>query len=224
MRVVVVGAGSLGIRTVRLLGQRGHEVVVIESDLETAEAVTEQVDCGVIHGDGTRPAVLGEADPAHSDALLALTGNAQTNLITSLVGRSVGFERIITRIDDEEFEHVALELGLSETIVPARTIGRHLSDLVEGHDILELTSAIKGDARVFLFVAQSRDAVPVAELGLPPGTRASHLYRDGRLLFAEPDLKLEPGDEVVLVTHREQLDALRKRWLPGTGQRDERDE
>ena len=149
MRVVILGAGTLGTRTARLLHQRGHEVVVIESDAAVAEPLSESLDCGVIHGDGTRPAVLGEADPAHADVLLVLTGNAQTNLIASLIGRSVGFTRVITRIDDEEFEHVALELGLTDTIVPARTIGRYLTDVVEGHDILELSGAIKGDARAF---------------------------------------------------------------------------
>lgn len=217
MRVVILGAGTLGTRTARLLHQRGHEVVVIESDAAVAEPLSESLDCGVIHGDGTRPAVLGEADPAHADVLLVLTGNAQTNLIASLIGRSVGFTRVITRIDDEEFEHVALELGLTDTIVPARTIGRYLTDVVEGHDILELSGAIKGDARAFLFVAREEDEGTVAELGLPAGARVSHLYREGELLLAEEDLRLRKGDEVVIVAHRKHLEALRSRWAPDAG-------
>ncbi len=218
MRAVIVGAGSLGIRTARLLARRGHEVVVIESDANVARATSESLDCGVIHGDGTRPAVLAEADPAHSDALLALTSNAQTNLIASLVGRSVGFARVITRIDDEEFEHVTLELGLVDTVIPARTIGRYLADVVEGHDILELSGAIKGDARVFLFVAREEDEGTVAALTLPDGSRVSHLYRAGELLLADADLRLRKGDEVVIVSHRKHLDELRARWAPQVGE------
>jgi trk system potassium uptake protein TrkA len=190
MRVVIVGGGSLGARTARLLVQRGYEVVVIESDEEVAQSISESLDCGVIHGDGTRPAVISEADPSHADALLALTGNAQTNLIASLIGGSAGFPRVITRIDDEEFEHIAIELGL------------------------ELSGAIKGDARVFLFAAREEDEGTVAELELPEGARVSHLYRDGELVFGDTDLRLRKGDEVVIVTHQEHLADLRSRWAP----------
>lgn len=226
MRVVIVGAGSLGARTARLLVGRGHEVVVVESDAEVAESIGESLDCGVIHGDGTRPAVLGETDPSHADALLVLTGNAQLNLIASLVGRSLGFTRVVTRIDDEEFEHVTLELGLTDTIIPARTIGRYLADVVEGHDILELSGAIKGDARIFLFVAREQHEGTVAELDLPDGARVSHLYRDGELVLADAELRLRKGDEIVIVSHRRHLESLRGRLAlekraegsaPGTG-------
>lgn len=219
MRVVIVGAGSLGTRTARLGVQRGWEVVIVEADADVARSVGEAIDCGVIHGDGTRPAVLAETDPGHADALLALTSNAQTNLIASLVGRSVGFERVFTRIDDEEFEHVTLELGLSDTLIPARTIGRYLADVVEGHDVLELSVAIKGDARVFLFVAREEDQGTVAELRLPEGARVSHVYREGELLLADAELALRKGDEVVIVTHRKHLEDLRERWAPATGAR-----
>lgn len=214
MRVVIVGAGALGARTGQLLVRRGHEVVIIESDAELAQSISESIDAGVIHGDGTRPAVLSETDPGHADALLALTGNAQTNLIASLIGRSVGFARVVTRIDDEEFEHVALELGLTDTVVPARTTGRHLADVVEGQDVLELSSAIKGDARVFVFVVREEDEGTVAQLRLPAEARVSHLYREGALLFADGETGLEKGDEVVVVTHRKHLEQLRSRWVP----------
>lgn len=204
----------MGTRTAQLLVERGHEVVLIESNGESARTLSESLDCGVIHGDGTRPAVLAEADPSNADALLALTGNAQTNLIAGLVGRSLGFGRVITRIDDEEFEHVTLELGLADTIIPARTIGRYLTDIVEGHDILELSGAIKGDARVFLFVAREEDEGTIVDLGLPDGARVSHLYRDGELVLASRELRLRKGDEVVLVSHRKHLESFRSRWTP----------
>lgn len=217
MRVVIVGAGSLGMRTARLLVQRGCEVVVIDADPELARTLSDSLDCGVINGDGTRPAVLAEADPSHTDTLLALTGNAQTNLIASLVGHSAGFKRVITRIDDEEFEHVALELGLSDTVVPARTIGRYLADVVEGQDIVDLSGAIKGDARVFQFVAREQDEGTLADLKLPDNARVSHVYREGALLLADAALRLQKGDEVVIVTHRKHLEDLRSRWAPSAG-------
>lgn len=219
MRTVIVGAGSLGFRTARLLVARGHEVVLVERERSVIDELADALDCGLLEGDGTRPAVLQEADPDHADVLLCLTGNDQTNLIASLVGRSLGFPRVITRIEEEEFEHIAIELGLESSVIPSRTIGRYLADAVEGRDVLELSGAIKGDARVFVFVAREEDEVVLRDLALPEQAHVVHLYRDGEFQIAEPDTRLRRGDEVVVVAHRKSLDALRERWVKSPGAR-----
>lgn len=212
MRVVFVGAGSLSTSAARLLLARGHEVLIVEHDRARIEELGTELECAFVHGDATRPAILREVDPPHTDHLFCLTDSDQTNLIASLVGRSLGFRNVVTRITEEDFEHICIELGLTQTVVPNRTIGRYLADIAEGHDIVELSTAIKGDARVFMFVAREQDAVPISELELPEDSRATHLYRDGDFLIADADTRLHRGDEVVVVTHRRHLEALRERW------------
>lgn len=217
MRIVFVGATALAVAAARNLTARGHEVVVIDAERERLEALGESLDAGFLVGDGTRPDVLRDADPSGTDVLFCLTENDQSNLIASLVGRSLGFRRIVTRIEDAEFEHIAIELGLEDTVVPARTIGRHLADMVEGSSVLELSAAIKGDARVFVFVAHERDQGSVADLGLSADARVTHLYRDGRFRLADDDTKITAGDEVVVITDRKNLDDLLGRWGTPTG-------
>ncbi len=212
MRIVIVGGGSIAAGTVQILTRRSHQVVLVDIDKERLDAIAEEVDCGLLHGDGTRPAVLREADPKQSDVLLCLTGNDQTNIIASLVGRSLGYPRVIPRIDAPEFEHICIELGLEDTVVPAPTIARFLADMVEGHNILEVSSAIRAEARVFVFVARPQDEGSIAELGLPEEARVTHLYREGRLVLADPETRLRAEDEVVVITHHKALDALRERW------------
>ena len=159
MKAVFLGGGSLTLSTARVLLKRGHEIVLIERDKETIEAVSEELDCGFIHGDGSRPVILREADPPHTDVLYCLTNQDQTNIIASLVGRSLGFRRVVTKIDDPELEHICLELGLEDTIIPSRTIGIHLADLFEGRDRLAFSTMIRDEARVFSFVARADQAV-----------------------------------------------------------------
>jgi trk system potassium uptake protein TrkA len=148
MRIVFVGGTSLAVAAARILTERGHEVVIIDADREKLDALGESLDIGLLLGDGTRPELLREADPGDTDFLFCLTDSDQSNLIASLVGRSLGFRRVVARIEDAEFEHIALELGLEDTVVPARTIGRHLADMVEGSSPLELSAAIKGEVVV----------------------------------------------------------------------------
>lgn len=209
MRAVFIGASALAIATARRLLARRHEVVVIERDKDCIEALADDLQCGYIHGDGSRPAILREADPEHTTVLFCLTGSDKSNIIASLVGRSLGFPRVVTKIDDPAFEHICIELGLVDTIIPARAIGRHLADLAEGRDPLELSTMIREEARALSFVASATDAVAVDALALPSQTRVVCVYRDGQLVVPDGGTVLREGDEVVLITHRDNLDKLK---------------
>lgn len=214
MRAVFIGAGKLALMTARLLLKREHEVVIVECDKEVIENLSEVIDCGFLQGDGSKPAILKEADPEHTDILYCLTGNDQTNILASLVGRSLGFKRVVTKIDDPEFEHICIELGLEDTIIPSRTTGRHLADMFEGQDPLELSTMIRDEARVFSFVVKKGAASDaIDDLELPNGSRVICLYREGKFIIPETETRLKIDDEVVVLTHRKNLAILLERYL-----------
>lgn len=211
MRTVFIGASPFTLMTSRLLSKRGHEVVIIETSKEKIESLSESLDCGFINGDGSKPAILNEADPGNTDLLFCLTNNDQTNIIASLVGRTLGFKRIVTKIDDPEFEHVCIELGLEHTIIPARTIGHYLGDMVEGQDPLQLSTIIRDEARIYSFVLKEEIKL-LSELNLPKASRVICVYRGKKLLIPEDDTRLQLDDEVVVILHRDQLEALKERY------------
>jgi len=214
MRVAFVGAGEMSLRTAELLIARGHQVIIIETNRKKIDEISDDFDCSFLHGDGSKPPILREAGPEHTDALFCLTDSDQANLIASLVGRSLGFKRVITRIQDPEFEVICRELGLQDTIIPSRTIGRYLADMLEGLDILELSTVIRGEARFYSFSARKEDAVAVEELNLPESAKVVCYYRGGRFYLAGEKTRLREKDEVVILTHSENLQALRERWDP----------
>jgi hypothetical protein len=81
---------------------------------------------------------------------------------------------------------LTLDFGLVDTIIPARAIGRYLADVVEGHDILELSGAIKGDAGIFLFVAREEDEGPPAISARPMGHGSPTCSGKGRSSSRNP--------------------------------------
>jgi len=217
MKAVLVGSSSLTVTTTRLLLKRGHEVVIVEQDKARIESLADELACGFVQGDGSKPAILRETDPDHTDFLFCLTDNDQTNIIAGMVGHSLGFARVVTKIEDPEFEHICLELGLKDMIRPALTIGRYLADMLEGQDLLELTAMIKDEARVVSFVAQAPDAGPVSALQLPEDSRVICLYRKEKFMLADETTELKEDDEVVVLTHRRNLAELQARWaMPET--------
>lgn len=213
MKVVFIGASATSVTAARQLALRGHNVVIIDRDKDRIESLSDQLDCGFILGDGTRPDILREVDAATAHVIFCMTANDQANILASLVAHSLGFPRVITKIEDPEFEHIAIELGLENIIVPSRTIGRFLADMVEGQDMLELSSIIKGEARVFSFVVNESLEGPVSALDLPDHTRLMCIYRGGDFILPEDDMKVKKDDEVVLITHRKQIPVLREQFI-----------
>lgn len=214
MRAVFMGGPPLAVMTAQRLLAQGHEVVIIEREKATIDVLSDELDAGFLHGDGSRPAILKEADPEQTDFLFCLTNHDQANIIAGLVGRSLGFRRVVTKIEDPEYEHICMELGLEDTIIPTQTVGRFLADMFAGKNPLELSTMIKDEARVFSFVIHENDAGPIVELGLPKESRVMCLYRQQRFMLPQDDTRLKPGDEVVLITHSRNIPELHERWSP----------
>jgi trk system potassium uptake protein TrkA len=212
MRAVFIGASSLTVMTAEILLKRGHEVVIVECNKDRIDELSKNLDCGFVHGDGTTPAIQRETDPAHSDFLFCLAANDQVNIIASLVGRSLGFPRVVTKIVNPEFEHICLELGLEETIIPAGTMGRYLADKFAGRDLLELSGMIKDEARVFSFVAGPEDEGPLEQIAIPGELRPICLYRDHAFILPEEGTEIRAEDEVVVITHQKFLAKFKARW------------
>lgn len=214
MRIAFIGASEVAIMAAQSLIENGHEVILVEENQEKLDELCEELDCSFLHGDGSSPAILKELGPKETDILICISNNDQANLIASLVGRSLGFKRVVTSIEDDEFEGICGELGLEDTIVPARTIARHLEDMVYGVDTIKLSTVLKDEARLFTFTARKEDEKPIADLDLPKESRVICYYRDGKFALAGDDTKLHKGDEAVILTRSEILKDLEKRWQP----------
>ena len=73
--------------------------------------------------------MISNRNPEQTDILFCLADSDQANVMASLVGRFLGFKRVVTIIRDEQFEGICHELGLQDTIIPSRTINSYLEDM-----------------------------------------------------------------------------------------------
>ncbi|MEJ2347368.1 MAG: NAD-binding protein, partial [Gammaproteobacteria bacterium] len=162
--------------------------------------------------DGSQPNILNEVNPKQTDILFCLTDSDQNNLIASLVGRSLGFNRVVTSIGDMQFEVICRELGLKDTIIPSRTISRYLEDMVGGGENVELSTVIKDEARFFTMIAKEEDTVAAKDLKLPAGAKVICYYRDGKFSHADEETTFRKDDEIVILTHSKNMPALQERW------------
>jgi len=208
----------VSIGTAKALIKKGHEVVIIENDKAKIDALSEEMDCSFLQGDGSQPNLLREVNPEQTDFLFCLTDSDQANVIASLVGRSLGFKRVVTGIGDPQFEGICHELELKDTIIPSRTISRYLEDMVGGTENLNLSEVLKDEARLFTFTAKEEDAVTAKDLKLPADAKVICYYREGKFSHADEETTFRIGDEVVILTHSKNMPALQERWEPKPAQ------
>jgi len=220
MRTVFIGAGKVSVETAKALMKKSHEVVIIETDKTKIDELSEEMECSFLQGDGSHPDILREVNPAQTDFLFCLTDSDQDNVIASLVGRSLGFKRIVTSIGDPQFEDICRELGLKDTIIRSRTISCYLEDMVGGSENTEMSTVIKDEARFFTLIAKEEDAVAAKDLKLPADAKVICYYRDGKFSHADKETTFRMNDEVVILTHSKNMPALQERWLPKQTQKE----
>ncbi|MGE3171822.1 MAG: TrkA family potassium uptake protein [Planctomycetota bacterium] len=211
MKVVFMGAGQEVVFAAEALIDEGHDVVVLDPDRERIDELAERLDCGFLHGDGSRPALLREAGAEDTDVLFCLSDDDQANMLASLVGRHLGYRRIVVRVGDPELEAVCRELGLREVIVPSRTQARALVGMVKGMAAVELSTVLKNGASLFSFVAPA-GLGKVVDLELPERAHVVWFYRGDGFEPARPDAELREGDEVVVLAHEDVVPKLAERW------------
>lgn len=221
MRIVFSGITATTVKTAKELIKQGHEIILIELNKEKIDDLSDDLDCSFLHGDSGKPAILAQAAPEECDFLFCLTDSDQANIITSLLGRTMGFEQVITCIQDEDLLSLCDELGLEHAIVPDRTLSQYLENIVRGLDTIELSTLLRGKARLFSFVMSKEDEGNVADLDLPEKAKAIYYYRDDEFFFVEEDTSLRKDDEVVILTSSEHLKDLRERWHPQEADNDD---
>ena len=102
MRVVIVGAGTVGLNIARELIEEKRDVVLIEKNPETARRVDNELDCLVINDDGSRPETLRLANTETADWFIALTGTDAVNIVAcGLVASETSKTKTIARVETD---------------------------------------------------------------------------------------------------------------------------
>ncbi len=99
MKIVVLGYGRVGSRTVKALSERGHEISLIDKESSRLAQAAQLEGVHLIHGNGIDVDVQSEAGMAEADLLLAVTTDDNVNLMAAQVARThYQVPRVIARV------------------------------------------------------------------------------------------------------------------------------
>ena len=103
MKIVIVGAGAVGFNLAKQLSKEGHDISVVERDLELVRRISEKLDVFVVSGSASSPTVLEEAGIKSADLVLAVTNSDEINMVVCILSHNYGVKTKIARIRNPEF-------------------------------------------------------------------------------------------------------------------------
>jgi trk system potassium uptake protein TrkA len=115
--LIVIGGGTVGYYLSRHLIERGEEVTLVEKDSTRAEWLESQLGSIVMRGDGDELSFLATTGIERADAVLAVTGDDEDNLVAlQLAKERFKVPRTIARVNNPANVAIFKMLGIDEAI------------------------------------------------------------------------------------------------------------
>ena len=134
-QVTLVGGSRLALYLARLLLRSGMGVKIIEVNPERCHYLSEVLPAAdIVEGDGTAQEVLLAEGVERSDALVALTGIDEENIVLSMFARNMGMQTTITKCNRSQYTVMFNKMGIDTVVSPKITIAEEIVRYVRALD------------------------------------------------------------------------------------------
>ena len=212
---IIMGGGKATVR-VALTIPDYMNVKIIEQDEKRCEKLNTllcDTDCMVIHGDGRDLGLLVEEGIRNTQAFVALTDNAEANILACLTAKRLGVRKTIALVENLDYVSMAEGLDIG-TIINKKTIAAsHIYQMMLDADVSNMRSLMLVDSDVAEFTAAENSPVTkkaVKDLGLPFGVSIGGLVRDGHGMLVNGNSRILAGDSVMVFSHEHDMKKVEK--------------
>ena len=200
--VMIMGGGRTAVRAVKTMPEY-MDVKVIEKDSARCEVLNELFDEDklVINGDGRDTALLVEEGIHNTQAFVALTSNAETNILACLTAKQMGVRKTVAAVENFDYVDMAVSLDIG-TIVNKKAIaaGHIYQMLLDANvDNVKFLMTVNADVAEFIPVQGSKiTRKPIKDINIPKGMTIGGLVRGEEGMLVSGNTQIEAGDIVVV--------------------------
>tara|TARA_B100000886_G_scaffold63609_1_gene39683 strand:+ start:6520 stop:7860 length:1341 start_codon:yes stop_codon:yes gene_type:complete len=215
LKIVILGAGSIGGSVANELSTEENDVIVIDNNQENLDSLNSKEGILTIHGNASSPSTLSKANLDKNTLLLCLTDSEEVNLLSSIIARS-SFEvgRIVCRLIGSDYQGVAEEIAseVDYFINPEDLITEEIRELLHHPGSLEILDFVENRLKLVSVYAKESGLLvgrQIKELKdhLPDyETRIPAIYRGEELIMPTGETVIEEDDEVYFVADEKHIE------------------
>lgn len=212
-KIMLLGGGRTAEIVATTLDQRGSDVVIVERDLDRADELAGRLAGSlVLRGEITDADLLEENDVGSYDAVLALTGEDDANILACLYAKLEGAKETIAVVHRLSLLPLLAEAGIDVALSPRTASANGVLRFVRG-DVSAVATFLQGEVEVLELEVKEgspADGGIVAELRLPKDVLVGAFVRDGKAQIARGRSELRDRDHVVLFSMPGSVDDVRR--------------
>lgn len=216
--ILVIGGGEITNYLCRILERTNKKlkVTLIENNSETAwQLAAEYPDITVLHGDGTDHSLLEESNYNLYDAIVALTGIDEGNIMVGLLAAQNSIPKIIVKVNRTEILPIVRDNGLQTIVTPKSIVTDRLVRFVRAHEnalgsnVEALHRIFDNSAEVLEFKVRHNSKIigtAIKLLDLKDNILIVFILRLNQVIFPTGDDEIKADDHIVVVSKEKQFD------------------
>ena len=211
LKIIIVGCGKVGSTLVEQLVLEGHDITVIDTNIEKVAELTNLYDIMGLEGNGASYSVQMEAGIENTDLLIAVTGSDELNLLCCTIAKQVGNCAAIARVRtpdySKEIGYLREKLGLAMIINPELEAALEIARILYLPTALEVSTFAHGQAELIQFKIPEGnilDGITLAQLTakVPNKVLVCAIERDGKVEIPSGMSEMKAGDVISFVAPR----------------------
>lgn len=200
--IMILGGSYIARHAAKTLSKK-YNVKLIEKDKKKCFTLADEMpNVMVIHGDGRNSDVIDEEKLCNMDAFLALTGNSETNIISSLVAKNQGVGKTIALVENVDYIHLSQNIGVDTLINRKLIAANFIFRYIRKGDILAITSIHGVDAEIVEFFVKENSKITsqyIKNLKFPKKALIGGVVRKENSVIPNGDFRIRANDRVVVL-------------------------
>lgn len=215
---VIVGGSLTAVNLAKLLENRNIGIRIIEKDYNVCIKLSEQLPkCTIINHDAADYNFLQEQKIGKVDAFAACTESDEVNLMVGMIAKQVGCKDVIVTLSNTSYTHFVASLGLNYAVSPRISAANHILSQILSGKVTSLVSLYDNQAEIMEITVSPESkmvGIPLSELGpyLPKDFLIAMIQNRGRVMVADGNKIISPGDSVIVITSPRHLSELEKNF------------
>ena len=216
--VMIMGGGATAVRAVKTMPEY-MDVKIIETDEARCTRLNDIIDNSrvlVINGDGRDIPLLIDEGIKNTQAFVALTGNAETNILACLTAKRMGVRKTVAAVENIDYVSMAESLDIGTIINKKVIAASHIYQMMLDANVMNVRFLMSANADVAEFIPQEGSKItkkPVRDLGLPTGMTIGGLVRDGVGMLVSGNTVINAGDSVMVFCHDVNMKKIEKMFI-----------